>query len=432
MPNRTAILIILLCAAAAAAAAYRFFYKPAETFDWTDSKPRSAYSEKNDEPYGARIFYTILQNYFPGKKIQEVKENIPKTLKNARGSYVFIGAGMRLDSLGAQSLAEFVERGNTVLLISNSAPENLLKILRAPFCETPGRLDYVSIWLSDTLRFSLSSPDESAQKAYRFFYADQNKAAEYRWRYLDEDAFCANAPFAPLGRINDQRINFFAFRYGDGVFLLHTTPLAFSNFHLLRPEGRRYAEAVLSHLPEGPVYWDVASRRQVASPNGRQANSRDFPDRHPLVFILKQPALAWAWYLLAGLAGAYLLFRAKRRQRIIPVLPKNENSSYEFISTIANLHFLDKNCRGICIESMKLFVAQLRERYGLAPTLDPRTQLPRLEDDQLQRLARITEIPEAQIHALFNQYRQAIQAETTEQMMVDLHLAIERFMQTAK
>lgn len=431
MPNRASIIIFLLCAAAAAAAAHRFFYKPAEKFDWTDSKPRSAYSEKNEEPYGARIFYAILQNYFPEKKIREVKENIPKTLKNARGSYVFIGTGMRLDSLGAQSLAEFVKRGNTALLISNRAPENLLNILRAPFCETPGRLGYVSVWLSDTLRFSLSSPDESAQKSYRFFYAAQNEVAEYQWRYLDEDVFCAEAPFTPLGWMNDQGINFVAVEYGAGVFLFHTTPLAFSNFHLLRPEGRRYAEAVLSRLPEGPVYWDVASRRQAAS-YSRQANSRDFPDRHPLVFILKQPALAWAWYLLAGLAGAYLLFRAKRRQRVIPVLPKNENSSYEFISTIANLHFLDKNCRGICIESMKLFIAQLRERYGLAPTLDPQTQLPRLEDEQLQRLARITEIPEAQIRALFNQYRQAIQSETTEQMMVDLHLAIERFMQTAK
>lgn len=432
MPNRTILMILLLCAAAAFAAAYHFFNKPVERFDWTDSRPRKAYSENNDEPYGARIFYTLLHDYFPGQKFEEIEEALPETLKKARGAYVFIGAGMGLDSLGAQSLVEFVARGNTALLISKSVPENLLEILRAPFCETEDRPGYGTVWLTDTARLSLSIPDESAQKAYRFFYADQNEAAEYRWRYLDEDVFCEDAPFAPLGRINDNQINFFAFWYGDGVFLVHTNPIAFSNFHLLRPEGRRYAEGVLSHLPEGPVYWDIVSRRQEASPNGRQANDRDFPDRHPLVFILKQPALAWAWYLLAGLAAAYLLFRAKRRQRVIPVLPKNENSSYEFISTIANLHFLDKNCRGICIESMKLFVAQLRERYGLALTLDPKTQLPRLDDDQVQRLARITETPETQIRALFTQYRNAIQYETTEQMMVDLHLAIERFLKTAK
>ena len=140
----------------------------------------------------------------------------------------------------------------------------------------------------------------------------------------------------------------------------------------------------------------------------------------------------WAWYLLLGLAGAYLVFRAKRRQRIIPVLPKNENSSYEFISTIANLHFREKNYQNLCVQNMRLFLAQVRERYGLVAQLDADSLKPRIDAAFLERLSQVAEVPVKQIQDIFTQYTAAVQYEPTEDMMIQLHLAMERFFKQAK
>ncbi|HNM27256.1 MAG TPA: hypothetical protein PKL15_17555, partial [Saprospiraceae bacterium] len=148
--------------------------------------------------------------------------------------------------------------------------------------------------------------------------------------------------------------------------------------------------------------------------------------------MLQQPALAWTWYLLLGLAGVYIVFRARRRQRIIPVLPKNENSSYEFITTIANLHFRDRNYRGLCLQSMKLFLAQVRERYGIIAPMDSGTGTPRVDGEFFRRLSEHSEVPESQIRDIFTQYNNTVQYEPTEAMMVDLYLSMEAFFKKAK
>ncbi|MBK8554663.1 MAG: hypothetical protein IPL65_02300 [Lewinellaceae bacterium] len=231
--------------------------------------------------------------------------------------------------------------------------------------------------------------------------------------------------------MKDSLINFAWFPYGSGQFLLHTTPVAFSNFNLLRPDGRLYAEKVLSYLPKGDVYWDSYSRVPENVSRQRNRSSVSLPDEHPLTYILQQPALAWAWYLLFALGALFLLFRAKRRQRIIPVLPKNENSSYEFISTIANLHFRQKDYRNMCMQQMKLFLAQLRDRYGMLTPLEADGS-PRINAEFLERLARFSGVPEKEIQPIFTHYNNCLRYEPTEDMLVELHLDIERFEKAAK
>jgi hypothetical protein len=174
----------------------------------------------------------------------------------------------------------------------------------------------------------------------------------------------------------------------------------------------------------------VVARR--ANANSRGLPSRSLADEHPLTYILQQPALAWGWYILMGLTGLWFVFRAKRRQRIIPVLRKNENSSYEFINTIANLHFRERNYDGICMQNMKLFLAQIRERYGLAAVVNPVTHEARTDDDYFRRLSAVSEVPESALRDIFTQYAACVQYQTNEEMMVNLHLATEAFWKKAK
>ncbi len=330
--------------AAALAAVLGFFlwqfWATRGKFDWDDTNLKHGYSEASEQPYGTRVFRRLLGNYFPGKSVVELKKALAKSLPgdSVRGAnYVFVGEALRLDSLDVQRLMAFVAEGNTALISSKTLPSGLADTLYDWDCGGQAWGDYA--WRFDTapVRLSLLSPPVSDT----FFYALKNQPTSYRWHYLAPSAICGENGWSVLGHAGaDSLVNFVEVHFGRGRFLLHTTPLAFTNFQLLRPPGRAYSEGVLARLAPGEIYWDAFSR--TTEWQGREHNApgdRDFPEQHALTHFLKQPALAAAWYLLLALAVLFVVFRGKRRQRVIPVLPKKENASLEFLGAIADLMF---------------------------------------------------------------------------------------------
>lgn len=432
--NRSPLYIAAVAVLILGAALFYLYEDGKPKYNWSENswKKKDGYSEKNVEPYGTNIAHRLLKSYFPGKKLVDLEGNVAEELpQDSIGSgdnYVFIGEALYLDSLSTDRLLKFVKAGNTAFISSKTIPFDLMNYVYFDECEEAPWSDYSSFPDSAGM-LSLRTPT-LPDTAFRYFFAVQNKPISYEWNYIESYTFCDSLGHFPLGYINAEAVNFAVYPYGAGRFLLHTTPLVFSNFSLLRTETRPYAEGVWSHLSEGDIYWDAVSR--VAESVGRRRNGSNrtsgIPDEHPLTYILKQKALAWAWYLLAGITGLWLLFRAKRRHAIIPVLKKNENSSYEFIGTIANLHFREKNYRSLITQSMKLFLAQIRERYGLVAPIDPQSQLPRTDDDFFRKLAAVSEIPEATARKIFDQYSAAVRFEPSEEMMVDLYLAMEYFL----
>ena len=434
--NRTPLLIALLAIIVLAAVFYYSYNSDKPRFVWKDTWNKDAYNESSDQPYGTEAIHRLLATYFPGKKLVDIKKNIAEELpKDSLGGsvYVFVGEGMYLDSLAVGRLSAFVAAGNTAFIAGKTFPFELMKDLPYVECNDWEWNDYAFIE-ETTVQMNMREPHSLNPSKVSVHYADRNKPESYAWHYIESYYFCDSMPSFPIGYLNDTLVNFTQCPFGKGRFLLHTNPIVFTNYSLLRPETQSYVEGVLSWLPEGDIYWDASSR--ISEAVARRRNSSDWSgkqkDEHPLSYILQQPALAWAWYLLAGLALAWLIFRAKRRQRIIPVLPKNENSSYEFISTIANLHFREKNYQGLCIQGMKLFLAQVRERYGMIVPTDPETNLPRVDDEYFRRLTNVSEVPEIQIRDIFTQHSATVRYQPTEEMMVDLHVAMEAFWKRAK
>ncbi len=434
--KRTPILLALVAIALIGAMFYFVYESQKPKFDWEESSwKKKGYDEKNDQPYGSRIAHRLLEHYFEGRKFVDIQKDVSKELSidsTATGNnYVFVGEAMFMDSLGAKQLLDFVAAGNTALISSKTIPFDLMTFIYFDECEDAPWNDY-GMLEDSTARFSLRTPSLQ-DSSTNYFFAEQNKPKPYNWHYIEHYHFCDSLKQHPLGYLNADYVNFAEFPHGKGRFLLHTNPIAFSNFSLLRPETRPYAAGVFSHLSEGDIYWDAVSR--VPEEVGRRRNgssNRSLPDEHPLTYILKQPALAWAWYLIAAMAITWLIFRAKRRQRVIPVLPKNENSSYEFISTIAHLHFREKNYAGLSVQGMRHFLAQLRERYGLVAPVDHETGLPRTDDDFFRKLSTLSEVPEMEARRVFGLHANTVNYEPTEEMAMDLHLAMEAFLRVAK
>jgi hypothetical protein len=124
---------------------------------------------------------------------------------------------------------------------------------------------------------------------------------------------------------------FVSTKYGNGNLYLHSYPYAFSNYYLLYKNNNEYISKCLSILPEKTtVFWDEYYKKEQLE------NQEDFS---PIKFILKTPALKWAWYITLLSLLVYVIFRVKRQQRIIPILKPFENTSLQFIKTVGRLYF---------------------------------------------------------------------------------------------
>lgn len=424
---------MLACIAALTALFYWNWKNSRPKYDWNEQWSANAYNPTSKEPYGLQLMRRILDDYLPGKKAIAIDKKLSDQLDTTaeHQNYVFVGGGMYLDSLDRTRLLRFVELGNTALISSKTIPFDLMNFIYYEECPDAPWSDYLTE--SDTqarLRF-YSVGDTNGVAC---FFATQNVAQLYAWPFIPAYAFCDSLPQQALGVFNDSLINFASFPYGKGRFLLHTTPLALTNFNLLRPEGKAYAANLLAYLNDGPIYWDDYSRTPEAV--GRRRNEarygRDLNAEHPLTYIMRNPPLRWAWYLLLGMGLIFLFFRSKRKERVIPILPKNTNTSLEFIETIANLHFNERDFQSLANRKMKLFLAHIRERYGLAPTSESPQSPPVADEAFIQRLSETSEVPEAAIRQIFTQYAYFNQYQPTEEMTIDLHLAVENFLKKAK
>jgi hypothetical protein len=427
MANRRFPIIAISLAALVLLGYLSLRYAGRNRFDWSDySWGNKSYGHKNDQPYGALIFRKLLDEFFSGQLVKEtaaLAESLPDSTHRGE-CYVFIGNNIHLDSSDTEHLLRFVRSGNTALIISKSVPNGLM----APVLDagstgdcTEGWLNHRSELIGEKVAVTLRAPNPDS--VYTAYYANQNVAdPTYSWGFLNDDLFCAESNALPLGYLQGDKINFVKFPYGEGSVLLHSTPLLFSNFSLTRPEMRRYATAVLSHLPNGPVYFDGGHRVPA-----RARRDPDDPPPHLLSFILQKPSLAWAWYLLIGMTLFWLFFRSKRRYTTVPVLAKKENTSYEFINTISHLHFKSGDFKGLSIQMMKLFCTAVRERYNLTISVDTVTNQLRMDNATRTQLAAASGVGESSLLDIAARYQNTASYDVTQEDAVHLHHLLEAF-----
>ncbi len=389
---------------------------------------REHYRESGTDPYGTHVVKKLLGNYFNNESFEVLKDSINGVLplEEHAGTYVFIGQGMYLDSADTQALLDFVKIGNTAFIAGKTIPFDLINYIYYDDCEDFYWDDYL-IYGDTIARLNFKHQALQQDSTFDFKFYVKGGAKPYSWSYFDSGIFCEeDYTFIPLGDIEGSWVNFAKATYGEGEFYLHTTPLAFTNISLLDENGLGYANNVFSHLNKGTIFWDEYSRvPEAVSRRRNQSNYRSFDSEGPLKYILSQPSLAWAWYLLLATGLLYLIFRARRRQRIIPVLEKNANTSLEFIGTIGRLYFLQNNHKKLALQKMKLFLGYVRDRYYL--------QTKELDESFISQLVAKSEVPKTVIDKILLFYQNIESSQfVSENTLVDFHQEMEKFYKNCK
>lgn len=139
--------------------------------------------------------------------------------------------------------------------------------------------------------------------------------------------------------------DFVKINFGKGHFYVHSEPLILTNYYFLKSKNK-YLENVLSYLPDRQTVWFVETDTPLSM--------------SPMRFILNNPPLRYAWYLLLLGLLIFVLFNAKRKQRIVPVIEPLKNTSLNFIRSIGNLYLQEGDFHEMMAKKAQYFLNRIR------------------------------------------------------------------------
>lgn len=390
-----------------------WYFKPRDqrkTYNWKET-----YKTDSKEPFGTYFIYKLLEKqHGPIITVNKpLREFLSDSTKYDSGyNYVFIGSNVFVNEQDAEMLTGFMARGNNVFLACQGVPERIInKIYEGNCGDYYNNYDY----FDSVVRMNFYHPTLRTDSGYTFSLRIMEERIMYNWYCINGALFCGkkSAPVA-LGFINEGYANFASFQLGKGHLYLHTTPIIFTNYFVKDADGLAYAEGVFSHLLPGKIIWDQYSQLPKFKNNNRNDNGT------PLSYILSQPGLRYAWYMLLAGALLYLLFVARRRQRVMEIQEPNVNTSLSYISTISNLYFFQKNHAAVAQHKMKYFLTFVRHRYNIA--------VKEWGGADMEKLARKSKVPLKDIEQIFKSYDWISRAHgIADETLIEFHHTLQNF-----
>lgn len=412
--NNNSLIVILSVLTITAIVGGLAYYLSGPVINWN-----SNYLPTEKSPYGTHIIKTLLQQNKQNQTFKMIEDSVHLELQSrpsgSPASYVYIGDYYYGNEKDIDSLLQFVKAGNSAFIIAEyiqseymfqflehaiiqeeELPDTTEIIASDEYLEYEGDPYYEEEVFDDTEEEYAYDPYDhlkslsyyAASNDYYIFPKTKRSAVKsqvtyryefdtipYNWSFLDEAVFdyYDEDSVKVLGTFKEganalyrDKINFFRIKKGNGYIYIHTTPLAFTNIHMLEEKNMQYARDVFSYIPSGTIYWDEENRTQDRIK--REREKAGMPDESPLEFILSEPALRKAWYILLSLLILYLIFGAKRRQRVIPIMERKDNTSIEYAEVISQLFLEQTDHTKLIALKTELFRAHIRDRFNIKIT----------------------------------------------------------------
>lgn len=307
------------------------------------------------------------------------------------GTFIAINDYPNIDDQSVQELLYFASQGNNIFLSMKTLPQMLLDSLNLDFRSDFELTNNTALWFTN---------EKLCPEKYNLV---EGLGSNYFSR-IDT----LNTTILGYQGTDKAFANYIKVAYKGGDFLLHLQPATFTNYHLLKGNHSEYAEKVLSYIPKGNIFWYTKDLT-----NGHIS-------QNPMRFIFSQPALKAAWYLFLLGMIVFILFNAKRKQRIVPVIVPLENTTIEFTKTIGNLYFQEGNHHTIMEKKIIYLLDKIRREYLLDTT--------NLDEKFVQKLQQKTGKNTEDLKQLFhkiNQHRKG-HYESVENDLVEINTLIEK------
>jgi len=405
--GRNFVVILFILFLSAIIVAYVYFKKEYfPKYNW-----REDYSIKSTQPYGINLLYENIKKLNTKVTVIYNRSYHLIDTNKSNTNFIFIGNNFEIDSAMALHLLNYVYKGNNVFIASNYSP---LEVLRnfVPIHDTIR--GYIDKWYKYA-RIQISSQASKSYDKYIFHYQYLKDTLPYNWSVYSKSYFTDTLSYynmVPYTYLNDSSVNSFYVRHGKGKLIVHANPILFTNYNLLNKNGYDHTNKMLSLLSSGSIYFDDSISQY-------QSNEREIQS-NPLKFLFSHSHLKWAWYLLLVTIILYLVFRSKREQRIIPILPTNQNVSINYTKAIGTLYFQKRGHQHIANELYTVFLSEIRSRYNIFTDIS--------EEELIQELSVQSEISKKTLFNLFERFRYVRQnAETEDDDLARLYDEIEKY-----
>ena len=392
---------------------YFYFKNYSPKYRWNEN-----YDYESVQPYGLKLAVDILSETYTKNNIVFINKPLHDIIKkeDTGALYIFIGENYICDSLLSENLADFVKRGNNAFVSSIGGEHLLFKILTNENFPT---INYN--FLADSF-VNISFVNVFPKITYKFDYKYGKKLKTYKWLGIDSTFLSDSLSMYGFEAISGSDYalqDCIRVKHGKGWFIFHSNPLFFSYYNLSKEVGFNYINQLFSKYRKPKILWDEYSRSAMDN------SSITSTQESPLRFILSEKSLRWSWYLICLLIIMFILVNSKRKQAHIPLIPANNNTTIEFINSIAMLYFNNYSTAFLANEMMKQFRSFAKHKYGISPGIN-KNDIPKL-------LAPLSGIPENELDKLFQYYTDVIYSTYNEsKILIKLHSQIEYFYQNCK
>jgi hypothetical protein len=274
---------------------------------------------------------------------------------------LIIANRLYLDTTEVKFLLKYVEKGGSVILAANTISGQLADTLNI---DITARSNFVR----EIFDLSINRAGEEAH-----FCASDSEQATFTFPSSLVNNYFEYANIIEKNNVIDSvkntysdslyRIsvasgdNTISLRYaiGKGNLVLVANPLIFTNYGILNDSINPYIWKHLAYLEGKPLmrteYYQTGSQ-------GGQSQSE-------FRVLLKERSLKWAFYTtLIGIL-VFMIFTAKRKQKIIPVLNPPANKMLAFVGSIAGLYLLKNNNADLLLKKQIYWGEELKRKYGI-------------------------------------------------------------------
>lgn len=380
--------------------------------------------KRNSE--GGYLLYQLLKEYKNTVSLKTIQDPLKNTLESYKTDYptvyFLLDREISVSQEDMDTLYNFVKTGNSAFIATKELNSKFYNYF---FYNQP-----ISYFRDTVHKLNFYHDDLKLRKHYPLKIKRKSKVKKHRWNYIEvEESFYTELAIISTDKKYERPI-FIKFKVGDGWIYLHSVPEAFYNASMFTEEGLEYAESVFSNLPKGHYLWHEHSKKwdpfkDYKKNNRNNNNKRSIENDSPLKYILNNRALTWAYLTLLISLLLYIIFKTKRKQRVIPAIEPNNNNSLEFINTVSKL-YLRQNKHHKFIKHYELsFIHFIRDKYYINSS--------QIDDSFINQVSLKSEIEVEKIEEIFNDMRVAKSSSNfAAEALINLHKKIEYFYKNCK
>ncbi len=340
--------------------------------DWN-----KGYSFQNEEPRGLHIFKELVDRYY-GEVPLTVNDEISDS---AGASNLFVQFVPRyMDDSFVDRLYGLAAEGNDVLIIADRFNTYLADTLP----------QYFDIAYREDSSFSFNFTDEYIAADSNFTFTFQNrefdKTRERQFYLLKGLDWEYDLPYIRTVT-SDSLALMLSYPVGEGRLFYHVHKDLFLNYAYHQNEMFDYTQRVLAHFDPSHIY--LLNPLTIYNPG-------NYKDQNPLEFIMSQPALKAAYNLLIIGTLLYVFFGGKRKQKMIPVMERNENTSLEHIDTVSQLFYQQEQHEKLVAHMRTIFHHKIQKKFYLTPD----------QPDYIELLSKKSKISVSELRYVLQRFRE--------------------------